>query len=151
MQVFSSSCSWLLFGLFPWGGYRPWNAACPSLLLWRVCLPALQPVCPGLAHGWLSGGQAQGMQRERESLLFSLGFCFCCSVVEHPGEAASYATSGARSSASHTDSPSWVIPTTALFPWTSLFNLLENEGRKSFQISSHCLGGGGSHSNAFAF
>ena len=30
-----------------------------------------------------------------------------------------------------------------------LFNLLEeNEGRKSFQISSHCLGGGGSHSNA---
>lgn len=85
MQVFSSSCSWLLFGLFPLGRLQALEC-CLSILasLESVILPALQPVCPGLAHGWLSGGQAQGMQRERDSLLFSLDFCFCCPVMRAP-------------------------------------------------------------------
>ena len=118
MQVLSSSCAWLLFGSFPL-----------ERLQALECHPGFSgesdSACPAAGvQGWHMAGSVEnrpkGCKQKRDSLLFSFGF-FVSAVQSDestPGEMAS-CPHHPRSSASHADSHSWVVPTTALFPWTS--------------------------------
>lgn len=104
----------------------PGEAAGPGMLLVHPGFSGeSDSACPAAGvQGWHMAGSVEnrpkGCKQKRDSLLFSFGF-FVSAVQSDestPGEMAS-CPHHPRSSASHADSHSWVVPTTALFPWTS--------------------------------
>lgn len=133
----------------------PGEATGPGMLLVHPCFSGeCDSACPAAgvprAGTWLAQWRTgpRDAKRERQFAVQS-GFLFLLSSDE--------STLGRRPPMPPVG-PGPLLPTRTLPLGSSrpqlcflgpLFNLLEeNEGRKSFQISSHCLGGGGSHSNA---
>lgn len=132
----------------------PGEAAGPGMLLVHPGFSGeCDSACPAAGvQGWHMAGSVEnrpkGCKQKRDSLLFSFGF-FVSAVQSDES------TQGRWPPAPTIPGPPLPMRTLTLGSSRPqlcflgpLFNLLEeNEGRKSFQRSSHCLGGGG-HSNA---